>query len=526
VSRLVRAAGAVSAATFVSRVLGLLRDSIRSALIGASALSDALSVAFKIPNLLRELFAEGAFSGALVPTLAQERERAGLAAVFGLANRVLSTLLLYVGAVVLLMVLFAEPLVRLIAAPEFLANPDQFEPAVGLVRVLAPFLLFISLAVVAMGTLNVCGRFFLPALSPAAQNLLLVVGGLVLLAVSLTGRAAALPWALLLLGGGALQFLIQIPALLRSGWRPRLRGDPRLRSPGVRAVVGRMAPVALGLAATQISILVNVRLATHEVGGESYLYYGFRLVHLPVGLVGVAVGTAALAEASRRAARGDVAGLRDTLRSSLRLVLAFALPAAAGLAVLARPLAHILFRYGQTSAVEADAIGDGIRVFSLAVVFYCCVKAAVPVFYAAGRLRVPVLASLGAVTANIACAVALHPVWGWRALALAVGVGQAANLAVLLLGAREWGAFWSREGARFFFPVAAATTVCAGAAWGGSLLLPIGDSFPSRLAGALVPVGLGAAAYFLAGRLLRSPEILAVGRLLRPGRFDASEKRP
>lgn len=518
-SGLSRAARLVSGATLVSRVLGLLRDAVRAALLGKGRLSDVVDVAFKVPNLLRDLFAEGAFSGAFVPTIARAKERGGTVAALEVFNRVASTLLVYVGAIVALGIAFAPAIVRVIAAPEYVERADAFASTVLLVRLLAPFLLLVSLAVAAMGTLNVCGRFFLPALSPASQNLLLVVGGVALYLLAFVGEAAAVPWAVLLLLGGLVQFAVQVPALRAEGWRPRFAPDLRLRTPEAREIVRRMLPVVGGLAATHVSILINTRLATVHDGGQSNLYYAFRLVHLPVGLVGVAFGTAVLAEASRRAARGDDAGVGHTLREALLLSLALSAPAAAGLFVLGDPLARMLFQWGATDGAGAAEIGATIRWFSPAVVFYCAVKVVAPVFYAQGRMRVPLLASLVAVAANVAAAVALHPQLRWHGLALAVGIGQTANLAVLLLSARrEFGPAPFRLAV--LGRILAATAACAGAAALALAVLPEGAGAGARLARGLVPVVAGAAAYAAAGRLLGSREILV---LLRAGRLDRGD---
>ncbi|MHC4547225.1 MAG: murein biosynthesis integral membrane protein MurJ [Planctomycetota bacterium] len=522
-SRLSRAAGLVSVATLVSRVLGLARDAVRGALVGARWLSDALDVAFKVPNLLRDLFAEGAFSGAFVPTLARTREHEGDGAAFALLNRVLSTMLVYLGAVVLLMVLFAPQIVRLLAAEEFVAQRELFALTVDLVRILSPFLLLICLAVAAMGALNVFGRFFMPALSPAAQNLVLVAGGVLVFHVGLGREDAARPWALLLLGGGAMQFLIQVPVLYRSGWRPRFAPDLKLCAPETREILRRMLPVVGGLAAAHVCILINTRLATGDEGGTSNLYYAFRLVHLPVGLVGVAVGTAVLAEASRRAARADADGVRATLGDALLLTVAFATPACAGLLVLGDPIAKLLFLWGDMSPAEAGAIGETIRYYAVAVIFYCCVKVVVPVFYAQGQTRVPVMASLVAVLANLACALALHPSLQWRGLALAVGVGQAANLAVLLGAvARRYG---RPPGAALVHlgKIALASALSAGAAALAVRFFPDERAAVPRFARGLVPVAAGAVVYFAAGSLLRCEAIVSVLRGLR--RLDSPPRR-
>ncbi len=519
-TRLSRAAGLVSLATLVSRVLGLLRDSVRAALFGSGWLSDALDVAFKVPNLFRDLFAEGAFSGAFVPTIMRTNEREGQAAALVLLNRVLSTMLVYVGAICALIVAFAPAIVRLLAAPAFLEEPGLFPDAVLLVRVLSPFLLLICMAVAAMGALNVFGRFFVPALSPAAQNLVLVIGGVVVYKAVTEDADRALPWACLLLAGGALQFLIQVPGLLRAGWRPRFAPDLLLKTPETRQMLRRMLPVVAGLAATNVCILVNTRLATGVESGTSNLYYAFRLVHLPVGLVGVAVGTAVLAEASRRAAVHDEEGARETLAEALLLCLAFAAPAAAGLLVLGPPIADLLFHWGQMDTARTAAIGLTIRWFAPAVVFYCAVKVVVPFFHAQGQVRIPVIASLAAVACNITCALLAYPALKWNGLALAVGVGQVANLAVLLAVA---GALhgWPRMALLGCLGrIALASGACAAAAAVTLRLLPLGESVGMRFLRGLGPVAAGATAYFAAGAALRCPEITSLLAAARRATLD------
>jgi len=482
---------------------------MRAALLGAGPLSDALDVAFKVPNLLRDLFAEGAFSGAFVPTLAGVRERDGDQAAFTVLNRVLSTMLLHVGLVVVLIVWLAPEIVLAITSEKF-AQRAEFEFTVVLVRLLAPFLFFISLAVAAMGALNVFDRFFLPALSPALQNLVLVAGGGIMVSAGLDGAQAALPWALLLLVGGALQCAVQFPPLWRLGWRPRFLPDLAAREPETRAVLSRMLPVVGGMAATHASIIINTKLATADVGGTSNLYYAFRLVHLPVGLVGVAVGTAVLSKASRAVARNDDEAVRDSLVQATLLTLAFALPAAAGLAALGEPIARLLYLWGNAKPSDAAAIGETIRYFSLAVVFYCLVKVTVPVFYAQGRLRGPLIASLVAVVCNLVVALTTHPYLQWRGLALAVGVGQAANWLVLTLMLRS---SLAGVGGRLMGHAArltVAAAVCGLAAWGTARIMPAGDGFGARAMAGLVPVGVGAVAYIGAAWICGAKEALAL----------------
>ncbi len=516
-----RTAGVVAAATMVSRVFGLVRDAVRAALVGARSLSDALNVAFKIPNLLRDLFAEGAFSGAFVPTLAAVREREGDDAAWQLFNRVWSTLTVYVGFVVVLLIVGAPTLVEWIASYRFVHDSGYFDLTVLLVRLLAPFLLFISLAVAAMGALNVWGRFFVPALVPALQNVLLVGGGVLLLTIGWADAEAAVPWAVLLLAGGFVQCAAQIPALRRAGWRPRWQPDWRLAEGSVREIVRRMGPVVGGMAAAHICILINTKLATRVEGGDSNLYYAFRLVHLPVGLVGVAVGTAFLAQASKLAARGQRQELGNTLRESLLVCTALAAPAAAGLWALGEPLARLLFEWGRLDADQSRAIGTTIRYYAPAVVFYSAVKVAAPGFYAQGRVRIPLYASLTAVAANLVVAFSLEPTLRHRGLALAIGAGQAANLAVLLAVAKkDFGSMSARTGGRLA-KIALASGLCGAAAWGAARLCPDSASVAARAARALLPVGAGAAVYFGAATWLRCPEIKAIADLFRRRRGGA-----
>jgi putative peptidoglycan lipid II flippase len=287
-----------------------------------------------------------------------------------------------------------------------------------------------------------------------------------------------------------------------------------LRCPETREIVRRMLPVAGGLAATQVCILVNTWLATGDEGGTSNLYYAFRLVHLPVGLVGVAVGTAVLAEASRRAARRDAEGVRRTLGEAQLVTLAFAAPACAGLIALGEPLAHMLYDWNNMEDWMVANIGATIRYYAAAVIFYCLVKVTVPVFYARGRIRAPVIASLVAVAANLACALSLYGALKYRGLALAVGCGQAANLAVLLwLLAKEYGTPHRAVYGRIL-RIALASVVCGLVAWAVAGRMPADRAAGARLARGLVPVLAGGLAYFGAGWILRSRDILSVFRSL------------
>ena len=355
-----RPAGLVSLATLCSRVTGLLREAVFAALFATRGVADAYIFAFRIPNLLREFFAEGALSSAFVPTFAEARAKEGEARAFRLAAHVMGTLAAVAGLLVLLGILFAPAIVSVVAMD---ANPELQPVTIRMTRIMFPFLLVIALAAVAMGVLNTYKRYFLPALAPMFFNVTAVVGGIVLLLLDLDALTAVTIWAALVVVGGAMQFLIQVPALRAVGLREWPTVDLRFRDPGLRQIVRRMGPVVLSLTATNVMLVITTILASRGEGWASSLNYAFRLVHLPIGLVGVALGTVLLAAGARRSAAADGAGLDDVVRRGLRLNWFLALPAAAGLFVLSEPLVRLIYERGafgpDSTARVAEREGRG-----------------------------------------------------------------------------------------------------------------------------------------------------------------------
>jgi putative peptidoglycan lipid II flippase len=279
----------VSAATMLSRVLGLVREQLFAALLGATAFADAFVVAFRIPNLLRDLFAEGALSAAFVPTFAEHLKRSREAA-FRLGSVVVGTLALVAGLITLLGIVFAPELVAAMA-PGFDQVPGKVELTVVCTRVMFPFLPMVALAAVAMGGLNAQERYGPPALASAMFNVVAIVFGLALVAFGVKAEAAAIGWSIGTLLGGAAQLLVQVPALKRTGFSFRPRLD--FRDPGLRRILRLMAPATIGLAATQTNIFVNTIFVSQVPGGAAWLNYAFRLMQLPIGVFGVAVATIA-----------------------------------------------------------------------------------------------------------------------------------------------------------------------------------------------------------------------------------------
>jgi putative peptidoglycan lipid II flippase len=514
---LLRSAGAISLATLVSRVLGLLRDQVQAYFFGAGLVADAFLAAFRIPNLLRDLFAEGALSSAFVPTFTAERERAGSESAFGLANRVMTALALVLGAIAALIVLFAPQILR-VYVPGF--TPAKMALAVTMTRILAPFLLFVALAAVAMGVLNTCGRFFLPALAPAWFNLAAILGVLGLVPVfRRLGIHPGMSLAVGAMAGGVLQFVVQVPALRREGFR--FRPEIASRDPALRKVVRLMAPATFGLAATQINILVDTILASlYGNGPIAWLSYAFRLMQLPLGLFGVALGTANLARVSKDAARGDASGLRANLAGALRAAALLTLPATAGLIALRAPIVRLLFEHGRFGPADTAKTAAAVLCYALGLYAYSVTKIQVPTFYALGETRLPVIASASAVllkiSANLAF-MALLPRMGvdpFLGLALSTSLAAWSNMAILERGlARRAGSLRQHAVVPATLKLAvlsAAMGIACGVCQALLGRYRPGGGLPGEAARLGVSVALGIALTALGVHALRLPEVEAI----------------
>ena len=306
---LARSAGVIGLATLASRLLGLARDRVLAHYFGAGDAMDAFNVASRIPNLLRDLFAEGSMSAAFVPTFTRHLATGGREAAWRLASQVLNALLVVTGAIVVAGIALADPLTRLYAG-DYAAVPGKLELTVTLTRVMFPFLTLVAIAVAMMGMLNSLRRFFVPALSPATFNVVIIASAVTLVPVMRAiGQPPILAIAFGTVAGGLAQVAIQWPALRREGFRHRWVLDAR--DPGLREILVLMGPGTVGVAAAQINLFVNTVLATGEgTGAVSWLNYAFRLMYLPIGLFGVSIATAALPEISRHAALDELAPVR------------------------------------------------------------------------------------------------------------------------------------------------------------------------------------------------------------------------
>ncbi len=432
--KIARAAGTVSLAVFASRILGLVREQVFAGFFGAGYAFDAYVVAFRIPNLLRDLFAEGALSSAFVTVFTDYDQRLGPEETWRLANNVIFCFTLIISLLVLGGMIFSPTLVR-IMAPDFGAVPGKLGLTTLMTRIMFPFLVLVSLAALAMGILNTKGKFFVPSLSSSFFNLGSVGAGVGLsLLAPRFGVAPIVGMAWGALVGGFLQLAVQLPLLWRVGYRFWLVLD--FKDPGLRRIVKLMLPAVVGLSATQINIFINTFYASSCAQGSiSWLSYAYRLFHLPTGLFGVALMIATLPVVSRHASNKDMGALREALQSSLSLGLLVTLPAAFGLIFLAKPIIALIYQHGHFTAWDTRQTAAALQLYALGLVAFAGVKIMVPVFYALDDTRIPVIGSFVTVAVNLVIIqVTLAPLQH-RAIALSTSLSVIVNclfLAVIL----------------------------------------------------------------------------------------------
>lgn len=500
-----------------SRVLGLLRDHLAAKLFGAGAISDAFIVAFRIPNLLRDLFAEGALSSAFVPTFTQHQREHGDASAFRLARVVLTFLLIAVGVLTLLGIAFAPGLVSVIA-PGFRADGvlNQRELTIQLTRWMLPFLILVSVASVLRGVLNSYHRYFLPALAPALFNVTAIVVGYILLFSDIPQQKAVFGWALAVLAGGAVQLLLLAPPLARLGFR--FRPLLAFRDPGLRRILRLMAPATLGLAAVQINIVVNTVLASNlDTGAPSWLQYGFRLIYLPIGVIGVAVATVSTVSLSHHATAQNKDAFGSELASSLRLVGFLTLPATMGLMVLSEGIIQLLFQYGEFDAHATVQTARALTYYSCGIFCFSGIKILAPAFYALDKIKAPVVASCAGVVVNLAWSLATYREYGHIALAFGTTLAAAVNLIVLWWALRQHIAHGARLLLGLLGMLILSLVMGAVVYWvHAALVAAVGTaSVGSRCIIVFVPIVAGAAVVFLGGRLCGIPEAADLLRSLR-----------
>jgi len=526
-----RDAGVVSLAVMASRILGLIRDQVFAIFFGAGFVYDAFLTAFRIPNLLRDLLAEGALSSAFVTTFSQVLATKGAKEAIRLSNRVATLIVLVITAVSLVAWAYAPTIVAGLA-PGFFEVSGKAELTVGLTRIMIPFLLLVALAAQAMGVLNSLNFFGIPALASAFFNMGAIVGGLLLGFV--LGPALGLSpiegMAYGTLVGGFLQFAVQWPSLRRAGfsYRPTIS----LSDPGVRQIARLMGPAIIGTAAVQINVFVNTNFAstitdsatgTIMNGPVSWLNYAFRFMQFPIGVFGVSIATATLPSLSRTSAHRDFETFRATLVHSLVLVFLLCIPSAVGLAVLGRPIIALIFEHGRFTPFDTVQTANALAAYSVGLAGYAAVKVLAPAFYALDDTRTPMVISVGSIVVNYTMNSLLVGPLGHVGLALSTSTVALFNFILLaLFMRRRLGRLEGHRLAQTVVRICAATVPMAVVAWLVDRLvvaLPLGGILLD-FTRVLASIASATVIFYMACRLFRVGELdnainAIAGRFLR-----------
>ena len=412
-------------ATFLSRILGLVREQVMAAYFGASGLTDAFLVAYRIPNLLRDLFAEGAFSSAFVPTFIeanQESQQASRELMWSLF-----WLLFFITGTISLGTCIFAPEIITIFAPEFSNDPEKYEITVTLTRIMSPFLTFVSLAALFMGALNSLKVFFLPSLAPAFFNVVSIVCQLGLSGWLYNhGHNPIYSLGIGAMLGGFIQAAVQVPTIFQKGFKPLW--PKKLWNTRSKKVVTLIGPGLIGFAAAQVNLLVTTILATSSmVGAVSWLNYSFRLFQLPVGILSVSIGNSNLVHFSEAWKKKDFKTAKDSLQSSYYLSFLTVMPALAILYCLSEEIVSLIFERGQFDRHSTLMTAEALRMYALGLPFYGIYKIWVPTFYALDRQKIPVIASLMSIGFNIGFCLILTPIYGFKILALGTTLSVLVN---------------------------------------------------------------------------------------------------
>lgn len=433
-SKLAKSAGLIGAATMTSRLLGLVRETVLAAVFGASASPqmDAFNVAFRVPNLLRDLFAEGAMTAAFVPTFTRTLTAKGKDEAWRLGGLVMNALLVVTGVLVVIGMVFAPQITSAFVDAEFVAVPGKLALTTQLTRIMLPFLCTLAVAAAMMGMLNSLHRFFIPSLSPAMFNVASIFSALALApSMPRFGLEPIVAIAIGTLLGGLGQILLQWPALRQEGFR--YQPIVSFTDPAVLEILRLMGPATVGLAAVQINVFVNTHLATgQEQGAVSWLQYAFRLMYLPIGIFGVSIATASLPDISRQAVTDDLKAIRETVSRALRLMLMLNVPATIGLMVLAHPIVAMIYERRMFHAADTAATAAALTFYAPGLLGYSAVKIASPTFYSLRDSRTPVIVSVLSVAVNLAINLMLVRVMGYRGLALGTALAAVFNAGLLL----------------------------------------------------------------------------------------------
>lgn len=527
-----------SIAIALSRVLGLIREQVFAAFFGASPVQDAFVAAFRIPNLLRDLFAEGALSQSFVAVFSQKMGTEQKPP-YRLANTVLTFILIAVGLMTVLGMVFSPQIVSLIAAG---FEGQKFELTVSLNRILFPFILFASLAALFMGMLNSQNRYFLPQSASSFFNLTSIVTGLGLafflepqlmqslwnahdsmqsvdLSLTQMGRAiTGMAFGTLL--GGVVQWLIQYPELKKLGYRILPNLD--FKNPDFVRILKLTGPAILGGAAVQINVMINTYFASYLADGSvSWLNFAFRFMQFPLGVFGVAIATASAPKLASLLGQNRAREFRDTLNESIKMSLFLSIPSLLGLFVLAHPIVSLIYEHGHFTAFDTHATALALMSYSLGIASYSLIKIYQPAYLAFGDAKTPMLVSLFSVLSNFAINWYLVRVMGFAHWGLALGVSVVATINLLLLAflfTKKMRGLWQRDVFLSLGRTLLASFIMAAAVWGALYfcqLLPVTHKILKQLLEALVPIFIGGGTYLLVSVLFKQEEALYFLRKMR-----------
>jgi putative peptidoglycan lipid II flippase len=525
-----RATGVVGIAILCSRVLGLLREVIFASLFGASRNMDAFLTAFRAPNMLRDLFAEGALSTAFVTTFSRRIATDGDASAWRLASKVATLTVVFMSALTVLGIIGAPVLIQILA-PGFPAEKAAL--TIQLTRIMFPFILLVSLAALVMGMLNAKNIFGMPAMASSFFNLGSIIGG-VTLCYWLDpqadwrhphfGERGLMGLAIATLIGGLLQLLVQLPSLGRVGFR--FRPDFNWRDPGVRTILALMGPATIAASAVQVNVAVNSGFASALGDGPmTWLNIAFRLMQLPLGIFGVAIATVTLPLVSRSAALGNKAEFRGALAHAMRLVMLLTIPSAIGLVILAEPIIGLIYQHGRFTADATAHTAEALRFYAIGLVGYSAVKVLAPAFYALDKRNLPMLVSLGSIAVNFCLNwfFTFHLQLGHRGLALSTSLVAITNFLLLyilmrrLSGRLETG-LMIRTLAKLLIAGALLAAICL-VAQHFIFFSNVDATSLRKVFGLVGTIAVGGAAFFGAAYLLQVAELRDVVLLVR-GRFS------
>jgi putative peptidoglycan lipid II flippase len=512
----------VSVAVFMSRITGLVRESIMSRLFGAGVVMDAFNLGFRIPNLTRDLFAEGALSSAFVPTFTEYLTTRSRKEAAELANLVATALIIVVGSICALGVIFAPVLVTVLATG-FRSDPAKFALAVVMTRIMFPFLLLVALAAQAMGVLNACNQFFVPAMASTFFNIGSVAFGL-LIGYGLGPRVGISHIEGMAIGvvlGGALQLSWQIPSLRKSGFR--FRPGFHWKHPGLVHILQMMGPAILGNAATQINVMVNTNFASQLGNGPvSWLSYAFRFMQLPLGLFGVAIASATLPAVSRSAAARNYEEFRRTLSRSLGMIFLLTIPSSVGLHILGPSIIGAVYQGGRFHVSDTYQTATALSCYAVGLAGYAALKVISPSFYALGDARTPMYISLVSILVNLGAAYALTRYTSLGHAGLALSTSAVATFGFLaqfwMIRGRIGGIYGRHLGASVVRIFAASAAMGAGI-WTSSHFMTarFGVSQLARLADLCVSIPVGLAILYGACRVMKVPDLdAAINAVARP----------